>query len=102
MDLKNKKILLVGLGILGGGLSMANYLIDQGAILTITDLRSREDLSEMINKLKEKSKKNIASIKFTLGLHKESDFNNADLIIFNPAVPVTSEWVKLAKKLKKP
>lgn len=94
MNLKNKKVLLVGLGILGGGFSMAKYLISEGAKLTITDLRDKKTLDPMIKKLP-------SGIKYTLGVHKESDFEKANIIIFNPAVPFTSPWVKLAKKLKK-
>jgi UDP-N-acetylmuramoylalanine--D-glutamate ligase len=94
MDLQNKKVLLVGLGILGGGLSVAQHLIKRGAILTITDLRSKEELSSTIKKLP-------TNIRYTLGQHKKSDFEKAELVLFNQAVPVTSEWVKLAKKMGK-
>lgn len=98
MQLKNKKILLVGLGIQGGGFSAAKYFISRGAKLTITDLRKKEELKEMIAKLK----KIDPSIKYTIGEHKESDFKNADVIVFNPAVPATSPWVAFAAKLGKP
>jgi UDP-N-acetylmuramoylalanine--D-glutamate ligase len=63
--LKNKKVLLMGLGILGGGLNMANWLIEKGAKLTITDLKSRKELKNSIKKLKNKE------IKFVLGKHNE-------------------------------
>lgn len=95
MVIKGKKVLLVGLGILGGGLSMAKYLLSKGALLTITDLRDKETLLPMIKKLP-------TSIKYTLGKHIEKDFKNADIIIFNPAVSILSPWAKLADKLKKP
>lgn len=94
MELKNKKILLVGLGILGGGLSMANFLIRKSAKLTITDLRTRKDLEKTIKKLPR-------NIKYTLGKHSKEDFQKADIIIFNQAVSAFSPWVKLAQKLKK-
>jgi UDP-N-acetylmuramoylalanine--D-glutamate ligase len=89
-----KKALLVGVGILGGGLSMAKYLLENGADLTITDQRSQEDLKDTISKLSN-------NIKYTLGEHRESDFETADVIIFNPAVSYFSEWVQLAQKLNK-
>lgn len=94
MNLENKKVLLVGLGILGGGLSMAKYLIKNGARLTITDLRPKDILDPMIKQLPE-------TIKYTLGKHLESDFDKAEIIIFNPAVPHNSQWVKYARKNKK-
>jgi UDP-N-acetylmuramoylalanine--D-glutamate ligase len=92
MELTNKKVLLVGLGILGGGLSMAQYLHKNGAKVTITDLRDKKTLEPMIRKLSK-------DVSYTIGEHKEADFKNADLIVFNPAVPFLSPWVKLAKKL---
>lgn len=94
MGLKNKKVLLVGLGILGGGLSMAKYLLSKGAKLTITDLRNKKMLSLMIKKLP-------VSVKYVLGRHRKEDFEKADIIIFNPAVSIFSEWAKLAQKLRK-
>lgn len=94
MELKNKKVLLVGLGILGGGLSMAKYLLSKGARLTITDLRNRKTLLPMINKLP-------SSVKYVLERHKKEDFEKADIIIFNPAVSILSEWTMLAQKLNK-
>lgn len=94
MELKDKKVLLVGLGILGGGLSMAQYLLKKGAKVTITDLRTKAELEGMIKKLP-------ATVKYCLRKHDKKDFETADIIIFNPAVPATSPWVKLAKKLKK-
>lgn len=95
MELKNKKVLLVGLGILGGGLSMAKYLISKGAKLKITDLRDKSELNKIINKLPK-------SISYTFGKHKEKDFKWADLVIFNPAVSYYSKWPRYCRKNKIP
>lgn len=94
--IKNKKVLLVGLGILGGGLAMARFLLQQGAKLTITDLKSRKELNLILKKLKGKR------IKLVLGKHRKTDFKNNDIVVFNPAVSILSPWVKLVKKYKKP
>lgn len=95
MNLKNKKILLVGLGILGGGEALAKFLLTQKSKLTITDLRTREILEPVIKRLKNQK------IKFVLGEHRETDFKKNDIIVFNPAVSIFSHWTKLAKKYKK-
>lgn len=95
MDLKNKKVLLVGLGILGGGVSMAKFLLKNGANLTITDLRNESELKSSLSILKNKK------VKFTLGKHDIKDFQDAEIIIFNPAVSVYSPWVQKARELKK-
>ena len=96
VDLRNKKILLVGLGILGGGEALAKFLLAQKPKLTITDLRSREILSPVIKRLGNKK------IKFVLGKHRDVDFKKNDIIVFNPAVSIFSRWAKLAKRYKKP
>src|SRR3972149_3869852 len=94
--LRGKKVLLVGLGILGGGLATANFLVKNGAKLTITDLKTKKELKNTIKKIK-----NFSKIKFVLGRHNKEDFKGADLVIFNPAVPFKSPWITLAKKHKK-
>lgn len=89
--LKNKKVLLVGLGILGGGLSTAKFLLQQGAKLTITDLRDKKVLAPSIKKLRNKK------IKYIFGKHRKTDFKNNEIIVFNPAISIFSPWIKLAK-----
>ena len=97
MLFKNKKILLVGLGVLGGGAATANFLLREGARLTITDLKSKNDLAKSLKKIKD-----IKKVKLVLGRHEEKDFHNNEIIVFNQSVPFESPWVKLAQKLKKP
>lgn len=94
MDLKNKKVLLIGLGILGGGLSMAKYLLAHGAKLTITDLRDVKTLEPMIKKLPK-------NVHYVLGKNPVSEIKKADIIILNPAVSAFSPIVKEIRKLKK-
>ena len=95
---KNKKVLLVGLGILGGGVGTANYLLKEGADLAITDLKTALELNKSIKKIKERGHK----VTYRLGKHDEKDFKWADIIVFNQSVPFESRWVKFAKQLKKP
>jgi UDP-N-acetylmuramoylalanine--D-glutamate ligase len=54
-------------------------LIDQGADVTVTDLRSREDLQEGIEDLE--------GARLVLGEHNPADFTATDLVVVNPAVP---------------
>ena len=91
-----KKVLLVGLGLLGGGEGMVKFLLKNGADLTVTDLRQEDVLRPTLNRLKK-----FRKLKFVLGRHEKGDFVSADLIVFNPAVPYKSPWVKLAQKLNK-
>jgi hypothetical protein len=53
IDLKNKKVLLMGLGILGGGVATAKWLLKQGVNLTITDVKDKDYLVSSLEKLEE-------------------------------------------------
>jgi len=94
--LRGKKVLMVGLGILGGGVATARFLVKRGAKLTITDLKDEDYLKKSLKKLKG------LKITYVLGKHNESDFKESELIVLNPDVPVDSPFVKIAKKYKVP
>lgn len=90
--LKNKKILVMGLGLNGGGVEIAKFLYKQGAEVLVTDLKTKEQLKESLDKLKK------LDIKYTLGRHEEEDFLWADLVIKNPDVSSTSPYLEVARK----
>jgi len=92
MKLKNKRILVMGLGLHGGGIGVTKYLVEKGAKVIVTDLKNKQDLAESVKKLAK------LPITFTLGQHRQSDFKNADLIIKNPGVPDDSPYLALAKE----
>ncbi len=89
---KNKKIVIMGLGLLGGGVGAAKFFHKQGAKVLVTDLKTRKELKESIKKLKK-----LNRVKFVLGKHRKEDFINADLIIKNPGVFRESKYLKIAK-----
>ncbi|PJE50997.1 MAG: UDP-N-acetylmuramoyl-L-alanine--D-glutamate ligase [Candidatus Yanofskybacteria bacterium CG10_big_fil_rev_8_21_14_0_10_36_16] len=92
--IKNKKVLLMGLGTLGGGLATAKWLLKHGAILTITDLRDSSKLKNTLDNLKKIKK----PIKYVLGEHKKEDFLQNDIIVVNPGVSFRNKFLILAKK----
>lgn len=96
LDFKNKKITVMGLGLHGGGVSVAKFLAKQGSKITVTDLKSRVQLKSSIAKLKS------FKIKYVLGKHNMADFKTADMIIQNPGVPSNSKYLALARKNKIP
>jgi UDP-N-acetylmuramoylalanine--D-glutamate ligase len=89
---KNKKVLVMGLGLHGGGVGVAKFLYKQGAKVSITDLKTEQQLSESIVKLKG------LKIKYTLGRHEEADFLKQDFIVKNPDVPDSSPYLEFARK----
>ena len=96
--IKNKKVLVVGLGILGGGISTCLWLLKHKAKLTITDLKQKKDLEKSLKKLKRYSSK----IKLILGKHNKNDFKSNDIIVINPGVRVKNNpYLKIAKRKNK-
>jgi UDP-N-acetylmuramoylalanine--D-glutamate ligase len=86
MDLKNKRVLVVGLG--KSGLSAAMFLRAQGARVTVSDTRSAVALAKEIPALLE------AAIMVESGGHGLLTFRRQDLIVVSPGVPMDTPEVK--------
>ncbi len=80
-DLKDKRILVVGLG--KTGVSLAHFLNEHGAQVTVTDHKSKPELSAQLEQLDGLQDK----IKFELGSHSPKTFLLQDLVILSPGVP---------------
>jgi UDP-N-acetylmuramoylalanine--D-glutamate ligase len=91
MDIRGKRVLVMGLGVHGGGLGVARFLVEQGANVTVTDLRSAEQLAPTLAQLQG------LPVRFVLGQHRDEDFQTADLVIRNPGVPRESRYLQLAR-----
>ena len=52
-DFKDKKVLIMGLGLHGGGVSVAKFFLKQKAKVLITDLKTKSQLKESLVKLAE-------------------------------------------------
>jgi len=92
LKFKGKKVLIFGLGILGGGVEAAKWLYKNGAKIIITDKKTKKELLPSIKKLKK------IKAKYVLGKHRFEDIDSSDIIYFNPGVSYKSEWVKYAKE----
>lgn len=100
MDLsffKNKKITVMGLGLHGGGIGTVKFLVAHGAKVIATDLRTKEQLSSSLEKLK-----GLKNVTYVLGQHRMEDFSNVDMVIKNPAAYWTDKYVEFALKNKIP
>ena len=78
MKLSGRDILVVGLA--RTGLSAANFLIGKGARVSVTDLRTKDELNDRIARLR-------GQVRLLLGRHREADFTGADMIVLSPGVP---------------
>ncbi|MEI8130745.1 MAG: UDP-N-acetylmuramoyl-L-alanine--D-glutamate ligase [bacterium] len=89
---KGKKITVLGLGLLGKGLGDTAFLAECGASLTVTDLKSTKELASSIAVLKK-----YKNIRYVLGKHEMSDFENCDMVIKAQGVPLDSEYIAHAE-----
>jgi UDP-N-acetylmuramoylalanine--D-glutamate ligase len=86
VELKNKRVLVVGLG--KSGLAAAMFLKAQGALVTVSDSRSAAALAEEIPALLE------AGIMVEAGGHGLLTFRRQDLIVVSPGVPYDTPELK--------
>ena len=96
-NFKDKKITVMGLGLLGRGVNDAKFLADCGAELIVTDLKPKEELKESLAILKD-----YKNITYALGGHRLEDFRNRDMIIKSAGVPLDSLYITEARKNKIP
>jgi len=95
LDLKNKKVLVFGLGILGGGVEAVKWFYKNKAKIKITDLKSKKYLFSSLKKLS-----NIKA-KYILGKHRYEDIDWSDIVYVNPGVSYKNPFVEYAFKGKK-
>lgn len=89
---KGKKVTLMGLGLLGRGVGDAEYMAECGAILTITDLKSREHLKDSLDRLAQ-----FPNITYILGEHRLEDFRSCDMVLKAAGVPFDSPYIAEAR-----
>jgi len=82
MELKGKRVLVVGLG--KSGVASAQFLQASGAKVTVSDAKSPEQLASEIPALLERG------IAVETGGHGERTFRGQDLIVVSPGVPADS------------
>lgn len=92
-DYKNKKVLILGLGLNEGGVGSAKFFALKGAQVLVTDLRDEETLKPSTDKLKE-----FHNIEYHLGSHSKEDIDWADLIIKNQAIKPTNPFLTYARE----
>ncbi len=92
MNLRGKRVLVMGLGLQGSGMAVARYAVQQGADVRVTDMKSSEVLAPSVQALAG------LPIEFVLGQHRDEDFMWADVVIRNPGVPRSSPYLLLAQE----
>jgi UDP-N-acetylmuramoylalanine--D-glutamate ligase len=93
IELAGARVTVMGLGLHGGGAASAHYLLSRGADVTVTDLRTAADLAEPLESLD-------GRVRLVLGQHELQDFERADFVVKNPAVPRHSEYLAAARRIE--
>ena len=94
-----KRITQIGLGLLGRGVGDAEFLAEMGAELTVTDLKTAEQLKPSVERLAK-----YKNIKFVLGEHRLEDFSakggqaKPDFILKGAGVPIDSPYIAEARR----
>ena len=85
-----KNVLLIGLA--KTGVSTIKYLSKMGSNVVVNDIKTKEDLKEILEDLKE-----IENIEYILGKHIEN-VENIDLVVVSPGVPLDLPFIKNIKE----
>ena len=92
VDLGGRRVVVMGLGLFGGGAGASRFLARHGANVLVTDLRDAEALRDSLDALDD------VDLEYRLGEHRFEDFDEADLIVANPAVPPTAPILERARQ----
>lgn len=91
LDLKNKRVLVVGLG--KSGVASALFLKSRGAQVTVSDSKPQDQLKEEIPRLLDHG------VTVETGGHGDRTFREKDLIVVSPGVPVDAPPLVQARTL---
>jgi UDP-N-acetylmuramoylalanine--D-glutamate ligase len=94
MELKNKRVLVVGLG--RSGVAAAFFLQDRGAKVTVSDEKSEAQLQNEIAALLDRG------VSIETGRHGERTFRDQDLIVVSPGVPADHPQLQQARTMGVP
>ncbi len=91
---KGKKVTVFGLGLNMGGVGTVRFLAEHGAReIVVTDIKTREELAPSMEKLAK-----YKQITYVLGQHRPEDFSHTDMVIKNPGIPWTNEYIRAAEQ----
>lgn len=85
-------VTIMGLGRFGGGVAAARFLASHGAVVTVTDLRSAEELADSLAELSD-----LPIHRYLLSGHPETAFDDCQLLVVNPAVKPNAPQVLAAR-----
>ncbi|GAW92146.1 UDP-N-acetylmuramoyl-L-alanine--D-glutamate ligase [Calderihabitans maritimus] len=94
MNWKGKKVLVIGMG--HSGLAAARVLHEEGAQITLTDIKRKEELVQAIQSIED------LPVRLELGAYPEVNMENTDVVIISPGVPLSIAPVQQARASRIP
>lgn len=89
----DRRCLVMGVGRFGGGAGAIRYLLNSGAAHVVaTDRTTAAGLARVVATFEDDDR-----LDWVLGEHREADFENADWVIANPAVPISHPLLERAR-----
>jgi UDP-N-acetylmuramoylalanine--D-glutamate ligase len=88
---RDKKITVMGIGVLGRGVGDIKFLASCGADIIATDLKSKEKLKKSLRHLSK-----YKNISYTLDEHKVQDFKKRDFILKGSGVSLDNKYIETA------
>ena len=91
---KDKRVTVMGLGLLGRGVGDARYIAEAGVKeVIVTDMKSEAELEASVEALRD-----LPNVRFVLGGHRLEDFADVDLVLVAAGVPMDSPYLMRAKE----
>lgn len=84
--IRDKHVTIMGLGLNGGGIAATRFFLQKGAYVTVTDMKTAEQLKASVDELNNDKSLPLDHLTYRLGEHRIEDFENADCVIKNPGV----------------
>lgn len=91
MDFKDKRVLVVGLA--RSGLAAVRVLRALGANVIANDIKSREELKEVIEEL------DPIGVQWALGVTPMDYLDKVDLVVISPGIPIDDPFVRNARDM---
>ena len=91
--INGKKVLVLGLGIQGGGLGAARYMLRHGAKVTVYDDKNAQELDTSVKALSSEE-----GVEYLFAGRKPENISEYALVIKGPSVKWDHEVVKQAQK----
>lgn len=84
--IRDKHVTVMGLGLNGGGIAAVRFFLKKGAYVTVTDMKTAEQLKTSVDELNNDKTLPLDRLTYRLGEHRIEDFESADCVIKNPGV----------------